>query len=402
MSVARRLAGSGLILALAVALAWSAWAWASASRRSAGVLRLPGVVEVQEVRLGSKVGGRVREVRTFPGLPVAGMPVEGSVVDAGTVLVTFEVPELEAQLAQWKARLASDLATLDRLRKGSRVEEIRAGEATVAAAQSRFIRAMVGFREEEVRQSRNDWQSAEADLKFAEEELARSERLWERRSIPKAELDSARASYDRARGRAQASRARYDLVTTGNRPEDIAEANALLDEARANLDLLRAGTRPEDIAAQEARVEETQCKIRELEANLAEADVRAPSRSVVDVVSVRKGDLVAPGQVVVRVLQADDLWVKVFIPETELGKVRLNQKVDVTVDSYPGKVFTGTMVYVAPRSEFTPRNIQSVDERRHQVFGAKVRVADPQGVFKAGMAAQVVIPVEPAPAETPG
>jgi multidrug resistance efflux pump len=92
-------------------------------------------------------------------------------------------------------------------------------------------------------------------------------------------------------------------------------------------------------------------------------------------------------------LKADDLWVKVFIPETELGRVRLDQAVTVTVDSYPGTRFPGRVIQIATQSEFTPRNIQSIDERRHQVFAAKVRVDNPQGVFKSGMAAEVTIPV---------
>ena len=196
-------------------------------------------------------------------------------------------------------------------------------------------------------------------------------------------------------------RAHYDLVMRGNRPEDVAEAAALLDQARANLDLLKAGTRAEDIAMLEAQAEQTRARLREVEVNLAEAVVRAPGKAFVDIVSVRKGDLVSPGQAVVRVLLADDLWVKVFIPETDLGRVVMGQAVEVTVDSHPGVRYRGHIAQVAHESEFTPRNIQSVDERRHQVFSAKVRVDDPRGVFKSGMAAEVTIPIDgnPAPPE---
>jgi multidrug resistance efflux pump len=190
------------------------------------------------------------------------------------------------------------------------------------------------------------------------------------------------------------ARARYDLVTRGNRPEEVAEAAALLDQARANLDLLKAGTRAEDIEAMEAQVEQTRARLREVEVNLAEAVVRAPSKALVDVVSVRKGDLVSAGQAVVRILRADDRWVKIFIPETDLGRVVVDQVVEVTVDSHPGERFAGRVVQIAHESEFTPRNIQSIDERRHQVFSAKVRVDDPRGVFKSGMAAEVTIPVD--------
>ena len=102
----------------------------------------------------------------------------------------------------------------------------------------------------------------------------------------------------------------------------------------------------------------------------------------------------APNQPVVRVLRAADLWVKAYVPETQLGKVRLNQQVDVTIDSYPGKKFQGTVIQIASSSEFTPRNVQSADERKHQVFAIKVHVPDPEGVFKSGMAAEVVLPLQ--------
>lgn len=373
---------AGLVVVAALAAAGWAWARWGAGRKGPGDLVLPGVVEVQEVRLGSKVGGRVREVRVL----------EGDVVAAGAPLVILEVPELEAQRAQWEARVRADLAALEKAKNGPRREEIDAAAAAVAAAEARAVRMHRGYREEEVRQARNDWQSAEADLKLAEENLGRYGALARRGSATQAEVDSARADHDRARGRAEAARARLDMVTRGNRPEDIAEADALLAQARANLALLKAGTRHEDIEALEAQVALSRARLREVEDNLAEAVVRAPGKAVVDIVSVRKGDLVAPAQAVVRVLKAEDLWAKVFIPETELGRVRVGQDATVTVDSYPGVRFAGRVVQIATSSEFTPRNVQSVDERRHQVFAAKVRVDDPRGVFKSGMAAEVTIP----------
>src|SRR5262249_8595204 len=125
-----------------------------------------------------------------------------------------------------------------------------------------------------------------------------------------------------------------------------------------------------------------------------------PELAVVEVLAVRKGDLVPPNQPILRILHSEDLWVKVYVPETELGKVRLGQKVEVTIDSYPGKQFPGQVIQIASESEFTPRNVQSVDDRRHQVFAVKVAVpqpADPkERIFKAGMAAEVCLPLEEA------
>jgi multidrug resistance efflux pump len=114
---------------------------------------------------------------------------------------------------------------------------------------------------------------------------------------------------------------------------------------------------------------------------------------VIETVAVRAGSLVPPGEPVMVALRADDLWVKVFVPATDLGKLKLNQAVEVSVDSHPGKRFAGEVTQIANVSEFTPRNVQSLDERRHQVFAVKVRVADPEGVFKSGMAAEVFVPL---------
>ncbi len=110
---------------------------------------------------------------------------------------------------------------------------------------------------------------------------------------------------------------------------------------------------------------------------------------MVEVVAVRKGDLVMPNQPVLRSARIDDLWVKVYVPETDLYRFKLGQEADVTIDGLPNEHFAGTIRFIDSESEFTPRNVQSADERRHQVFGIKVRIADPKGRFKSGMAAEV-------------
>jgi multidrug resistance efflux pump len=351
--------------------------------RKADVLHLYGSVEIQEVRLGSKIGGRVAEVRIN----------EGDKVEPGQVLLVLEVPELEAQRDQIEAKLQEAQAQLEKAEHGPREEEKDAARAALEAARARLDRLIAGFREEEKRQSKNELEAAEADLKLAREEFTRIERLYRQNATTQSEYDAARASMDRSLGRAAAARARYDMMIAGARQEDIDEGKAELKRAEANWRLLRAGTRYEEIDEVRARVAEMRGKLKELEANLKEAVVRAPEAAVVEVLAVRKGDLMAPNVPVIRVLRRDDLWVKVFVPETDLGKVRLNQTVEVTVDSYPGRRLTGTVIQIASESEFTPRNIQSIDERRHQVFAVKVRVDDPQGIFKSGMAAEVFIPL---------
>lgn len=369
-----------IAVVIAAALAAGLYWWLERDR---GVLDLPGVVEIQEVRVGSKVGGRVAEVRA----------VEGGKVTAGQVLVRLECPELLAHREQLRSELRSAESALEKARNGSRPEEVDAAAAAARAAAARVKRIRAGWREEEVRQAKAELDTAEADLKLARDEFDRANRLYPQRSISKAEFDVARAARNRAEGRYSAAKAVVDKMYVGSRPEDIEEAEAELARTEANYRLLKAGTRKEDIQAAEAAVSETRAKLAELEANLAECEIRAPEPAIVEVVNVRKGDLVGPNQSVLRLLRAGDWWIKVFVPETELGKLRLNQEVEVRIDSFPDRHFAGRITQLASISEFTPRNVQSVDERRHQVFAVKVTVDDPAGVFKAGMAADVRLPL---------
>lgn len=379
MNVRRVIVGVILLCAVVLALGFF-WPF----RQNATSLQLPGVVEIQEVRLGSKIGGRVERVEIS----------EGAFAEPGQALVFLAVPELQAQRQQLQARLLQAEADLEKAKNGPRVEEKQAAQAALEASRARWERLKAGWREEEKRQARSDFETADADLKLAREDFDRIERLYRQASSARAEYDAARAARDRALGRQAAARARLEMLQAGSRPEDIAEAAAQLKQAQANYDLLLAGTRSEDLAAAEARAAEVRGKLNEIDANLDEAVVRAPERVLVEVVGVRKGDLVQPNQPILRVLRADDLWVKAYVPEPELGQVRLNQPAEVCVDAYPEKRFQGTVTYIAAESEFTPRNVQSADERKHQVFAIKVRVPDPQGIFKSGMAAQVTLPLQ--------
>jgi multidrug resistance efflux pump len=182
------------------------------------------------------------------------------------------------------------------------------------------------------------------------------------------------------------------MMWAGSRKEDVQEAKAELGRLEAQVRLLDAGTRAEEIAAAAARLAEAEARLAEQEVNLAEAVIRASEPAVVEVVAVRPGDLVAANQPVLRVLRAGDLWVKTYVPETELGKIRLGQAVQVTMDSFPGRRFAGVVIHIGAESEFTPRNVQSVDERRHQMFGVRIRVEDTRGYFKSGMATEVIVP----------
>ena len=221
------------------------------------------------------------------------------------------------------------------------------------------------------------------------------------------------------RGRAAAARAALDKARRGPRPEEIARDRAdaentererkrfeaLLQEgvvgqqtydaaataARIAQETLREaerGTRPEDIQAAAAALAGEEGQLAYLERQRADLVVRSPADGVIQTIDLRPGDLVGAGQPVTTILEPDQLWVRVYVPETRLGLVRSGQAAHITVDTFPGREFAGRVVEVRQKGEYTPRNIQTLDERMDQVFGVKVAIG-PNPDLKPGMAATV-------------
>jgi HlyD family secretion protein len=350
-------------------------------RQQSNELRCPGTVEVQEVRLSSRVGGRVAKV----------FVKESQIVEPGQSIVELEMPELDAQRDQLAAQKAAAEAVLDRLRHGPRPEEKAAAKAAMESAAAKLAQMEHGYRPEEVEQARQELESIEADFKNAQQDYQRDRALLAKGATTAQQLDAATARLGRMEGQARAARAKLKMMEAGYRSEEVTEARADLARLRANYDLLVAGTRAEEIDEARAKVADLSAKIDEIDVKRKERLVTAPERAIVEVLMVRPGDIAAPNQAVALVLRAEDLWVKAYISEIDLGRIHLNQKVAVTCDAFPGERFEGTINYIASASEFTPRNVQTIDERRHQVFGFKVRVSDSRGVFKSGMAADVWI-----------
>lgn len=346
------------------------------------VVVLPGTVETQEVRLSSKVSGRIKQV----------LVRDGDLVTPGQPLVYLNLPELEAQRDQVKAKLNSSRATLAKAIAGPRKQERLAAEESMKAAKARLDKMEAGYREEEKIQARAELAMWQAELEPARQDLKREQQLGTIASTAQ-KMEGALAYYNRIQAQIRSAQARMEMLEKGYRPEEVAEARADLARATAQYELLEAGTRQEEIDEATANVAELEARLRELEAQLAEAIIVAPEKALIEYVSVRPGEVVNPGQPLIKALRADDLWVKAFVSEVDLGRVRLNQEVEVTCDAYGDRKFKGVVAFIASTSEFTPRNIQTLDERHHQVFAIKVRVADPEGVFKSGMAANVRLPL---------
>jgi HlyD family secretion protein len=371
----KRLVIAAGIAAVVVVGIWIAVAWAG--RR--GQNDYSGTVETREIQIGSKVGGRVTDV------PVE----EGQMVKAGTVLVRFECDELKAQRTQAGASQAQAQADLDRMVRGNRPEEIEQAEATAKAAQAAYESARNGPRRQEIDQARADFAAAIADSSNAEVFFQRMEKLVATDTISRQQFDDARDKRDAAAQRAESAKQRLALLEAGTRVEDVNAARARAQQAQAVAVLARKGFRKEDIAAARGRLAEAQGHVAELDARLREAELRAPADAAIEVLSVRPGDLVPAGRIVMTMLETSQLWVKVYVPETELAHVHVGQHATVHVDSFGGRAFAGHVGQIASQAEFLPRNVQTKSDREHEVFGAKVYVDNAQQILKSGMSATV-------------
>jgi multidrug resistance efflux pump len=226
--------------------------------------------------------------------------------------------------------------------------------AAVAAARAALERARRGPRSEEVARARINWQAAETDRKRFEQ-LLRDGVVGQR-------------DYDRAQ---------------------VAEATA-----RQTLAELERGTRREDIDAAQAQLEQAEEALAYAERQRDELAIDAPARARIESLDLRPGDLLAPNQPAATLLEEDQLWVRVYVPEPKLGRVRVGQEAAVRIDSFPNRDFPGRVSEIRHQAEYTPRNVQTLDQRNDQFFGVKVTI-DPAPELRPGMAVLVRL-AEPA------
>ncbi len=242
---------------------------------------------------------------------------------------------IEVNAAELKARRASAEATLSELVAGPRVEEIAAAKA--------------------------DWEAQEAQLEFAEAERKRALELFAQKTISAAERDRTVSGAQTLEKNVAAAKSRYDLLLAGTRPERLAHARA---------------------------------ELATIDAQLSEMQLAAPSNSVLEVLTVKIGDVLAPNQEAATLVLSDYIWVRVYVPATWLGFIKVGETVTVHVDSFPNKDFKGEVEQIARTAEFTPRNVQTTAERIRQVYGVKVRL-DAKTDLRPGMAADVYFPRVP-------
>jgi HlyD family secretion protein len=280
---------------------------------------------------------------------------------------------VDSQLAQARSQAEAARIAAGRLREGTRPQEIEIAEASVAAA--------------------------DADLERRRNDFQRMSLLFDKGAASQQEFDAARAAVRTAESNLTAARQRFALAREGPRHEDIAEAEARARAAEAGIGIAEAARTEIDVQRQaleasRAREHELQAQLDAALTQLGYTEIRSPLDGVVLTKNVEAGEVVSPGTPVVTVGDIDRLWMNIYIPETKTGLVRLGQHVRIRVDSFPDEMFPGTITFVSSKSEFTPKTIQTQEERIKLVYRAKVSLENTARRLKPGMPADAEIGIE--------
>jgi HlyD family secretion protein len=320
-----------VLVIVGVVVVIAASLYISRSRQSSDVIKVSGNIEVTDVQVSFKIPGRV-EVRLVD---------EGEMAGKGEVVARLDTSDLEQQVAIKEAEVESARAVLAELEAGSRPQEIREAAAVV--------------------------QEVEADLLDAKVNYERTTRLWKEKSAGYQEYISAQARYDGAQAKLREVKERYDLIREGPRKEAIEQARGQLGQARASLELARV--------------------------QLGYAILTSPLNGVVLSDNIESGEYVQPGTPILTIGDLVNVWLRVYINETDLGRVKLGQKVRVSTDTWPGKFYEGRVSFISSEAEFTPKNVQTEEERVKLVYRMKIDIHNPEMELKPGMPADAWIDV---------
>ena len=300
-------------------------------------IKVSGNIEATEVDVGFKVSGRI----------VSLLVQEGDWVEKEKVLAKLDDEDLLRRLALAQATLRSAQARLDKLLAGSRPEEIREAEAI--------------------------FQQAQFDLENKKAHYERMKTLFERGVVPKDTFDNAETGFKVAQAAMHRARENYQLVKKGPRKEDIEDGRAQVEQAKASLQLI--------------------------EIQLSYTTLYSPLSGVVLVKSGEVGEVVNPGTSVLSLADIENLWLKAYIPETELSRVKWGQEVSVTTDLKPQKIYKGKISFISSQAEFTPKQIQTEKERVTLVYRIKIDIPNPDKELKPGMPADGKILLTPSAAQ---
>ena len=380
-----------VILLVVVAAAWVGW-----SRYSKGDdpnrMRLSGNIELTQVDMAFKISGKLSELRVG----------EGDPVHQNMILARLETAQLESQRNRDRAALAAaeslvpQLQTSIERQRAVLAAEIELRRAQLAQAEALLRDLLAGSRTQEIQQARALVEEARSQQQQARQDWDRAQVLYKNDDISTAQFDQYRARADAASAALRQAEERLALVVEGPRKEQIEGARAQVAQARAGLQLTEASRLElkrleQELQTRRAQVEQARAQVAVAEAQLADAVVTAPVNGVVLVKSAESGEVLASGTTFVSIGEMDRPWLRAYISETDLGRVKLGAKVKVTTDSYPGKVYWGKVTFISSEAEFTPKQIQTPEERIKLVYRIKIEVENPGHELKLNMPAEAEI-----------
>jgi len=384
-----------------------------ASAQAEGPLTASGFIEGEEVMVAPETSGRIAEM----------LVDRGDTVQADDVLVRLDDAVLQTQRLEAEAGLAATHANLARVLAGARPEEVSAARAALAQAEAQrdgaaqavinasetisnplALNAEISAARTQVRLAEQNVEMAEADL--AEMELRHNvyaekggdtERVWD------LQLQAAQAALAQAqaelKGAQQYYYAQFDMRANPLTLEaqlhgaemQHALAEAQVASVQAALDELEAGPTEEEIAMAEAQVRQAEAAVRLVDAQIAQLTLNAPLDGIVTSRGAQTGETAMAGAPLLTIANLDQVTLVIYVPENRVGLVQLGQEVEVQVDSFPGRVFAGEIVHIAGEAEFTPRNVQTQEERVNLVFAIKVRIPNSDYALKPGMPADATL-----------
>ena len=327
----------GALAVLVVLVACTIWLWRQHGAKDPNAaFALSGNVDVHQVELAFRVSGRISAVKVQ----------EGDKVSAGQVLAELDPVPFRTDVASAKADVAQAQAQLDKTRRGFRVEEVAQARAAVA--------------------------QRAADLENARVTLQRQEQLVASGLVTHQQIDDAQAR--------------------------VHMSEAALAAAQGQLTLELHGSRVEDIEAQEAMLGSAQARLQKAQTALSDATLVAPSNGIISVRARELGAIVQAGQTVYTLTLNDPVWIRAYVAQPRLGRIKPGMAVKVTIDSMPGRQYDGTVGFISPEAEFTPKTVQTEQVRDDLVYRIRVIANDPDNVFRQGMPVTVLVAAAAAPA----
>jgi HlyD family secretion protein len=375
------------ILLLLAAGGGGYWYWTQQkAAENSNKIQISGNLELTQVDLSFKTAGRVIELTVR----------EGEWVKKGQVIARLDATQLEQQRARDAAAVSGaqsqyqQLQTSIEYQKATIDSDVALRRAELAQAQARLDDLLAGSRSQEIGQAQAAVTDAKAANDFAKSEYERALVLYSREDISTSQRDQAKTRVDSTAAQLRQAEQRLALVQEGPRKEEIVAARAAVARAQAAIATAEANRievrrKEEELTGRRAEIDRNRATVGMTEAQLADTTIVSPIDGVVLLKAAESGEVVAAGTTIVSIGDLDHPWLRAYVNEPDLGKVHLGGTVSLSTDSFPGKKYEGRISFISSEAEFTPKQIQTKEERVKLVYRLKIEVDNTAHELKNNM-----------------